>query len=175
MLELDAVYAIAEAAHAGAKDKIGDLYINHVVAVAEGLRPVSDKRLEMCGLLHDVVEDTGWTGPLLLRVGVHPWVVEKVLLVTNQPGLTYQEKIRTITADRYATLIKISDNAHNSRRDRQSRIPDQKTRERLRLKYLKARDDLWLAAPQEDIRKIISVVNPDLISELDGRIEMGQL
>lgn len=174
MLGIDEVRAIAEAAHAGVTDKIGDPYINHVVAVAEGVKPFGIDKLEMAALLHDVVEDTGWTESLLLRVGVPSQVVRTVMTVTNQNGVPYQEKIRLITDDLDSTRLKISDNAHNSRPDRLARITDQATRHRLHLKYLKARDQLWLAASPEDIRMIIEIVNPDLISELDGRMELGQ-
>ncbi len=114
MKSVSEVDLLAERVHAGQADKIGVPYIEHVRAVAAGLAPFGDE-LVMAGLLHDVVEDTDWTAEKLASAGIPERVVEIVEAVTNQAGMTYAEKIRHITADLSATLVKISDNAHNSR------------------------------------------------------------
>ncbi|MFJ4700525.1 HD domain-containing protein [Streptomyces sp. NPDC088768] len=156
---------LAEGAHAGQVDKIGRPYIEHVRAVAAGLAPLGDE-LVMAGLLHDVVEDTDWTAEKLLAAGVPARVVEIVEAVTNVPGMAYEERIRLITADSSATLVKISDNAHNSHPDRAAQLPQEK-RERLAAKYRTARAALWPAASRADVEAIVRIVNPALLAELD--------
>lgn len=96
----------------------------------------------MAGLLHDVVEDTDWTAERLRADGIPDRVVALVEAVTNRADLTYEEKIRRITADPEATLVKIADNAHNSRADRSAALPPDQ-RERLAAKYRAARAVLW--------------------------------
>jgi (p)ppGpp synthase/HD superfamily hydrolase len=160
------VEILADGAHAGQTDKVGVPYIEHVRAVAAGLSPFGDE-LVMAGLLHDLLEDTDWTAERLREKGVPDRVVEIVESVTNQAGITYDEKIRRITADPQATLVKIADNAHNSHPDRAAQLPADK-RERLAAKYRSARAELWPAAKRTDVEAIIRIVNPSLLAELDA-------
>ncbi|MFL5913143.1 MAG: HD domain-containing protein [Gaiellaceae bacterium] len=167
MKTVSEVDAFAFAAHAGQVDKIGVPYIEHVRAVAAGLAPFGD-HMVMAGLLHDVIEDTGWTAEQLLAMGLPRHVVSVVEAVTNQPGVPYEAKIQRIVNDRFATLVKISDNAHNSHPDRAAQLPEEK-RVRLAEKYRAARDVLWPAADEEDVEAIVSIVNPSLLAELRER------
>ncbi|GGO92529.1 HD domain-containing protein [Wenjunlia tyrosinilytica] len=155
------VDALAARAHAGQKDKIGVDYMEHVRAVAAGLEPFGE-RAQMAGLLHDVLEDTELTTVDLLAAGVPGTVVETVERVTRRPGLDYTEMIRVVAADRWACLVKIADNAHNSRADRAAGL-EPGLRERLARRYAEARAVLWAAVPEEDVRAIVSLVNPDLL------------
>lgn len=164
---VDQIDALAVGAHAGQVDKIGVPYIEHVRAVAAGLAPFGPD-LEMAGLLHDIIEDTDWTAGQLRAAGIPNRVVGIVQDVTNTPGVPYQEKITRITSSRDATLVKIADNAHNSRPDRAAKLPEEK-RERLAVKYRTARDVLWAAADSRDIETIIAIVNPALLTELAER------
>ncbi|MFJ5214167.1 phosphohydrolase [Streptomyces sp. NPDC088354] len=160
--------ALASSAHEGQTDRIGVAYVEHVRAVAAGLAPFGPE-LQMAGLLHDVIEDTSWTAGRLRAVGVPDRVVAVVEQVTNQPGVAYEDKLRTITGSRDATLVKIADNAHNSRADRAVRL-DPAARERLAAKYRAARAVLWPAASREDVAAILAVVNPDLLAELPSAL-----
>ncbi|MEU9852171.1 HD domain-containing protein [Streptomyces sp. NPDC047974] len=166
MMTLAEMDALAERAHAGQVDKIGVPYVAHVRAVAAGLAPLGTE-LAMAGLLHDVVEDTEWTAEGLREAGVPERVVRVVLAVSNEPGCPYEEKIRRIARDPDATLVKIADNAHNSRADRAAALaPEQ--RARLAAKYRAARRVLWAAADPERVATILRIVNPDLLPELTG-------
>lgn len=162
MVSLAEVDRFAERAHVGQFDKGGVPYVEHVRAVAAGLEPFST-RLQMAGLLHDVIEDTEWTAETLRATGVESRVVRIVELVTKGPGESYMDRIRKISQDREATLVKIADNAHNSRADRAAALPDG-NRSRLE-RYRKAREILWAAVKPEEVEEIISIVNPDLLSE----------
>ncbi|MFJ4702786.1 phosphohydrolase [Streptomyces sp. NPDC088768] len=167
-LTLAEVHDLATHAHAGQTDKIGAPYVHHVRAVAGALAPFGTE-LEMAGLLHDIVEDTDWTPERLLIAGVPPRTVAAVVAVTNQAGEDYQDKVRRITASRDATLVKIADNAHNSRRDRAELLPAEK-RERLARKYAAARRALWAAVAPADIETILWIVNPQLLTDLAEHI-----
>lgn len=164
MLSVREVDILAEAAHAGQVDKAGVPYVEHVRAVAEGLVPFGTD-LVMAGLLHDVLEDTDLTARDLLDAGVPARVVRIVEAVTDEAGVAYEEKIRRIAGDRHATLVKIADNAHNSRPDRAAHLPAE-TRERLAAKYRAARETLWRAANPSDVEAVLRVVNPALLTEL---------
>jgi (p)ppGpp synthase/HD superfamily hydrolase len=161
---VDEIDALAGQIHAGQLDKIGIPYIEHVRAVAAGLAPFGTE-LQMAGLLHDAIEDTDWTADALRYAGVQSRVVRTVEAVTNDPGLTYADQIAFIALDRPATLVKIADNAHNTRQDRMAKLPEE-TRSRLTRKYQQARQVLWPAVGREDVRKIVEIVNPALLAEL---------
>ncbi|NED31078.1 HD domain-containing protein [Streptomyces sp. SID8499] len=161
------VDALAAEAHAGQVDKIGVPYIEHVRAVAAGLAPFGDE-LVMAGLLHDIIEDTDWTATQLRTAGIPDRVVNAVEAVTNQSDVPYQDKIYRISHSSVATLVKIADNAHNSRPDRAAQLPEEK-RVRLAAKYRAARDVLWAAADSHDIEAIVRIVNPALLAELRER------
>lgn len=162
-ITLAGVDAIAAQAHAGQLDKIGVPYIAHVRAVAAGLAPFGTG-MQMAGLLHDTIEDTSLTPELLLAAGVPFTVVTLVRRVTNRPGISYRDMLDGIAVDYAATLVKISDNAHNSHPDRTAQLPADK-RERLADKYAHARSVLWAAVPREDVEAIVRIVNPGLLQE----------
>lgn len=167
MLSVREVDALAAEAHEGQTDKIGVPYIEHVRAVAAGLAPFGDE-LVMAGLLHDIIEDTDWTAAQLREEGVPDYVVALVEAVTNERGVPYAEKVARITGQgRDAVLLKIADNSHNSRPDRSAQLPEEK-RVRLTAKYRAARDVLWAAADDRDIKAIVTIVNPSLLSKLEG-------
>ncbi|WP_394426114.1 HD domain-containing protein [Streptomyces sp. SGAir0957] len=173
MMSVHDVDLLAGRAHAGQVDKAGVAYVEHVRAVAAGLAPFGDE-LVMAGLLHDVLEDTDWTADELVGAGVPGQVVEIVHTVTNQAGMGYEEKIRRIAADPRAVLVKIADNAHNSRPDRAARLSEGE-RERLAGKYRAARRVLWPAADPRDVETIVRVVNPSLLTEVGEAGELGEL
>ncbi|MEV4442725.1 HD domain-containing protein [Streptomyces sp. NPDC049577] len=165
MKTLTEVDRLAERAHAGQVDKTGVPYIEHVRAVAAGLAPAGPE-LQMAGLLHDIIEDTDWTADRLRAEGVPDRVVAAVEAVTDEPGVSYAEKIRRIAAHPDATLVKIADNAHNSHPDRAARLPADR-RERLAAKYRAAREVLWKAADPRQVEAILTIVNPSLLPELE--------
>lgn len=161
---LDDVFTLAQHAHRGQVDKLGVPYFEHVRAVADGLAPFGE-RLQMAGLLHDIIEDTDWTAAALVEEGVPAEVVAVVEAVTNTPGTPYLDKIRKIAGHREATLLKIADNAHNSRGDRLAKLPPE-TSSRLVKKYGKAREILWADIEPSEIAEILEIVNPDLLGDL---------
>ena len=167
-LTLADVDALAARAHADQFDKIGVPYINHVRAVSAGLAPFG-VGLQMAGLLHDTLEDTTLTPELLLAAGVPSSVVTLVRKVTNRAGVAYEDMLDRIRVDYSATLLKVSDNAHNSLPERAAQLPPDQRR-RLTEKYRHARSVLWPSVPHEDVRTILRIVNPPLLTELTSTI-----
>jgi hypothetical protein len=133
--------------------------------VAEGLLWLGNDEVTAAGWLHDVLEDTDLTRDDLLAAGMTERVVQIVEQVTNQPGSSYLDKIWSIT-DPDAVLVKIADNAHNSRQDRLSQL-DKGTYVRLSLKYQRARRILWPRAERDVVASILRIVNPDLMHQVE--------
>lgn len=166
-MDVPRAHAYAAVAHALQTDKIGQPYIGHVRSVANGLSSFGDDFI-IAGLFHDLLEDTEITAQDLLEAGTSARIVAIVEALTNRPGVSYQDKLVSIAKNPAAVLVKISDNAHNSRPDRLEKLPFE-VAVRLRAKYYKARDVLWPSAHPEHIRRIIEIVNPDLLTELNER------
>ncbi|MFG2693258.1 phosphohydrolase [Kitasatospora sp. NPDC048407] len=151
------VDALAARAHAGQYDRIGVPYIEHVRAVAAGVAAFGTG-LQMAALLHDVLEDTPTRADDLLVAGIPAGVVATVRRVTREPGTDYRAMLLDIVTDQAATLVKIADNAHNSRADRSARLA---------ARYRDARAVLWPAVADADLRTVLAAVNPPLLAELD--------
>ena len=167
MITLQQAHRIAASAHHGQTDKIGVPYLRHVEDVAKGLRSFS-MEVQIAGLLHDVVEDSVWTLDRLRRAGVPEVSVRIIDAVTKQPGTSKTEQIdRVIQGGYKAILVKISDNAHNTRPDRMACL-DWGTHERLQEKYRVARERLWREVEYEDVEKILKIVNPTLVGDLSA-------
>lgn len=166
MLTVEEADRLADEGHAGQVDKISVPYVEHVRAVAQGLRAFGPEMV-IAGLFHDLLEDTDWTAEDLRAFGATERTVRAVEAVTNERGVLYPEKIRKVVGSPDGLLVKIADNAHNSRSDRSAHLVTSE-RERLAKKYQEAREVLWAAARPEDVRAIVSVVNPELLGAAEG-------
>jgi (p)ppGpp synthase/HD superfamily hydrolase len=71
---------IATEAHAGQKDKYGAPYILHLMRVS--LRGKNDNE-KICGILHDLVEDTDWTFEKLEKEGFSQEIIAALRCVTK--------------------------------------------------------------------------------------------
>lgn len=182
---------IAREAHQGQFDKGGVPYIEHPRAVAHALVPFGPA-LEAAGWLHDVVEDTEVELGDLVAGGIDlatVRIVERVTRPTGPGRETYQGWIScianigefgfdfvlprstlvTIGEDPdalipAAAVVKLADNAHNSRLDR--RVGSLKEAEGLHRRYAKARVTLVIAVGELVARIIYERVNPSLLEEL---------
>lgn len=167
----DSVATLAQQLHDGQVDKGGHPYFLHVEAVGLSLRPFGEKAM-MAGYLHDSVEDTGITlGELRSNHGIPESVLEAIQAVSRNlyPAEdTYMDMIRTIASDApyIARLVKIADNAHNSRLDRKIDGLSEEAAEFSRNRYAKARVVLYPSVKREDIVRILENINPQLLDEL---------
>ncbi|AXT85151.1 phosphohydrolase [Aeromicrobium sp. A1-2] len=153
---------IARRAHAGQVDKLGVDYIHHVEAVADGLAAF-DLDLQIAGMLHDVVEDSDITLDDLRSAGVSERTLRAIELVSRNlhPELDYLQGIERVCESYDATLVKISDNAHNSLPARIEALGGPP-----HPRYAAARSLLYTAVRREDVELILRRANPALMAEL---------
>jgi (p)ppGpp synthase/HD superfamily hydrolase len=134
MSTLSRAIEIAVAAHKGQKDKSGADYILHPLRVMQRGRTETEK---ICGVLHDVIEDTDWTFEALEQEGFDKEVIDALRCVTKESeDEDYDRFIDRIAQNPVAVQVKINDLLDNMdvARFRQLNEPDLK---RLN-KYLKA-------------------------------------
>lgn len=133
---------LGEIAHRGQVDKLGEPYFNHPLAVADKLDP-EDHLGRATAYLHDVLEDTDVTIPVLRWMGLPFAVVEAVQVLTHaphEPNETYWLRIRL---NPLALRVKAADIAHNLDPKRIEKL-DARTAARLIAKYTRAREFLGL-------------------------------
>ena len=108
MKQLERAILIAVQAHAasGQEDKAGAPYILHPLRVM--LRMATEAEM-MAAVLHDVVEDTGWTLEGLRREGFAEEVVEAVDCLTKRGDETYDAFIGRLSRNEIARRVKLAD------------------------------------------------------------------
>lgn len=148
---------IAMYGHQNQKDKGGTPYICHVLAVALKQKTIDGV---VCGLLHDVVEDTYYTFDGLQELGIPSHIIEALKLLTKKKGYSYEEYIKKIKTNELATTVKIADLEHNMDLSRISEktYKDEARREKYRqaLEYLMDKDEYLYKCLREDLRIMLS-------------------
>src|SRR5690242_5658032 len=121
---LQRAYEVADMRHADQMRKSGDPYITHPLAVANILAELGmDTTTLVAALLHDTVEDTGYTLEALtaefgaevghLVDGVTK--LDRVVLGTAAEGETIRKMIIAMARDPRVLVIKVADRLHNMR------------------------------------------------------------
>ena len=111
MSTLKRAIEIAFEAHKDQKDKNGEPYIGHVLRVMNMGRTENEK---ICGVLHDLVEDTEWTFEDLRREGFSKTVIDALTCVTKiSDDEDYEEFTNRIAKNRLAVIVKINDLSDN--------------------------------------------------------------
>lgn len=130
--------AIAQQVHANQVDKIGAPYILHVMRVMNRGQTPDEK---ICGVLHDVVEDSPMTFEDLIAEGFPEHIVAALRCVTKtSENEDYNEFIGRIKKNPLAVRVKLNDLEDNMDIRRLSSIGE---KEAARLnKYLKAYREL---------------------------------
>ncbi|MCX4236655.1 HD domain-containing protein [Streptomyces ortus] len=146
-LTLTEVEALARDAHAAQTDKAGRPYVEHLRAVAEGVRVRGgDEDQIAAAWLHDSVEDDALSEDWLREAALSARTKAIVLAVTKRPGESPQAYAARILATPGALLVKESDLAHNANPERLAAL-DTPTRTRLTEKYKKMHELLDLQNP----------------------------
>lgn len=123
--------SIAEEAHAGQVRRVtGEPYIEHCRRVAESVENIWDKCVAW---LHDTLEDSDLTADDLLRRGVHPIIVSRVIMLTRSPDEPYSQYLHCLRGSESCRCIKVADLIDNV-----TSHPSEKARIKYRaaLKYL---------------------------------------
>ncbi|WP_224994310.1 hypothetical protein [Cesiribacter sp. SM1] len=125
---------IAVEAHKDQVDKTGSPYIEHLFRVM-GLGKNEDEKI--CGVLHDLVEDTSWSFEELNREGFSSEIIDALRCVTKtSEDEDYDAFLDRIVCNRLAVAVKINDLTDNLDVRRLPHITE-KDMSRLN-KYLKA-------------------------------------
>ncbi|VFA82177.1 Bifunctional (p)ppGpp synthase/hydrolase relA [Gordonia paraffinivorans] len=144
---LQRAYDVAEERHAGQKRKSGDPYITHPLAVATILADLGmDTTTLVAALLHDTVEDTGYSleelekdfGPEVAHLVDGVTKLDKVALGSAAEAETIRKMIIAMARDPRVLVIKVADRLHNMRTMRF--LPPEK-------QARKARETLEVIAP----------------------------
>jgi (p)ppGpp synthase/HD superfamily hydrolase len=103
---------IMTCAHYTQKQWSGEDYAEHPLLV--GLRNTRSTAKQIIGILHDVVEDGGWTLDDLRTVGFDKRIVDGVDGVTRREGEKYFDFIERCSLNADSLDVKINDIEHNS-------------------------------------------------------------
>lgn len=131
---LNKAIAIAFEAHKNQLDKNGHPYVLHLFRVMNMGKTMNEK---ICGVLHDLVEDTNWTFERLKEEGFSSEIIDAIECVTKiDEDEDYDKFIQRIIKNKLAISVKINDLTDNIDVRRFSEVQE-KDIKRLN-KYLKA-------------------------------------
>ena len=106
-MDLERAIQIAVKAHAGFRDKGGNPYIVHPIAVMMRCETNNEK---IVAILHDVVEDSEWTFDALRDEGFSEKVVEALKAVTKvSKDEDYDNFIQRCSNNKIGRIVKIAD------------------------------------------------------------------
>lgn len=134
---LEKAIQIAVSAHKEQVDKSEQPYILHLIRVMDAGETEQEK---ICGVLHDLVEDTDWTFEKLENEGFSEEIISALKCVTKQENEDYAAFIGRVKTNPLAIKVKLNDLRDNMDITRLFYITE-KDRERLN-KYLKAYQEL---------------------------------
>lgn len=132
---------LAHRAHAGQVDKAGRPYIEHVARVAAAVD--DDPEAEAVAWLHDVLEDGGAEDGIE-AMQFPDRIKYAVTLLTRCTDYDYSIYYGEIRQNPLALRVKLADIADNADESRLALL-DEKTADRLRRKYAKARKALGVS------------------------------
>ena len=134
MSTLQKAIEIAITAHQYQTDKSGAPYILHVIRVMNSGKTEIEK---ICGVLHDLVEDTPWTFEMLQHEGFSEEIINVLKCVTKESEQEdYDHFIDRIIQNKTAVAVKLNDLRDNMDITRLPQITEQ-DRKRLN-KYIRA-------------------------------------
>ncbi len=106
MPTLEDAIALAAEAHVGQTDKAGAPYILHLLRVMQAQQSTEAR---MAGVLHDLVEDTGYTFEDLEEMGYPSEVIEALRHVTKRDGESYADFAKRAGRHPVARQVKTAD------------------------------------------------------------------
>lgn len=134
---LNKAIAIAYEAHNGQVDRYQAPYILHVMRVMMRGKNEEEK---ICGVLHDVVEDTQWTFDDLRKEGFSDYFIDALRCLTKGEKEDYEHYISRVKTNKLAIAVKINDLEDNMD---VRRMPVMEDKDVARFnKYLKAYKEL---------------------------------
>ena len=115
---IDDAVNIASRAHMDARDLDGNPVILHALAV--GMSGKTDQE-NICGFLHDVIEDTDYSAGELREEGFSESIIDTLMLLTHEKDTPYMDYIHRIVAsgNKTAIAVKMNDLRNNLERGRE--------------------------------------------------------
>lgn len=89
-------------------DLSGDPYVYHLIRVADKLNSKNEE-IQTVALLHDLLEDCPDWNKEVLSCFFYSSVVNAVVVLTKGKNEKYEDYIVRVSANRYATIVKIAD------------------------------------------------------------------
>jgi (p)ppGpp synthase/HD superfamily hydrolase len=106
MPTLEDAILLAAQAHRGQVDKVGQLYITHLLRV---MARVQGDREQIIAVLHDLVEDTSYTFGDLRALGYAEEIIQALDCLTHRSGESYEQYIERASANPLARRVKLAD------------------------------------------------------------------
>jgi (p)ppGpp synthase/HD superfamily hydrolase len=106
MPTLEEAIALAAQAHRGQVDKAGQPYVLHLLRV---MFRVETEQERIVAVLHDLVEDTGYTFDDLRALGYPAEIVEALDCVTRRPEESYEQFVDRAAVNPIARRVKLAD------------------------------------------------------------------
>lgn len=103
---LQKAITIAVEAHKNQTDRYQAPYIMHVMRVMMRGKTEDEK---ICGILHDVVEDTEWTFEDLKREGFSDAIIDVLRCLTKGEQEPYDDYISRVKTNKLAIAVKLND------------------------------------------------------------------
>lgn len=114
---LEAAIVLATDAHREQVDKAGADYILHPISVM-AICSSKDVEINCIALLHDVLEDSGYTVDDLYRAGMTTRIVDGVFALTKLKDERISDYYLRVAANPDAIKVKLADLTHNMNLDR---------------------------------------------------------
>ena len=114
-------------AHRDQVDKSGVPYVFHPFHLAEQMK---DEQTIVAALLHDVVEDSGYTFQDLADMGFDKEIIDALKLLTHDKRVPYMVYVRKLKSDPIARAVKLADLKHNSDLSRLDTVDEKALRRR---------------------------------------------
>jgi hypothetical protein len=108
---LEHAIALAAKAHEGQRDKAGEPYILHPLRMMLKLNTMEER---IAAVLHDIVEDCGWSLDRIRAEGFSENVIGAVESVTKRPGEDYDDFVMRAAAHPVGRSVKLADLEDNS-------------------------------------------------------------
>ena len=147
------ILKFANKKHRGQKDKSGEDYILHPMAVSLMCHSDSARRV---ALLHDILEDTDTCIFELMALGLTEDEVKAVVLLTKPAKEDYMHYIRRVAKDPIAREVKMRDLQHNMDLSRLETVTEKDIRRTERYKqayeYLKNYKEMGREDVGEEVR-----------------------
>jgi len=113
---------LAIRAHEGQLDKRGVPFIRHPLRVMSLMHSIDEM---ICGVLHDVLEDTDCDITHLKALGIPDNLINVVDILTHKKGVDYFKYIKNVQSNELARKVKLADLTDNMDPERNFNVSEE--------------------------------------------------